>query len=112
MNAIQAAIDQVTQECGQAGFVFLDTFADSQNLPKTLRIHGAGHQQGDIAHSVGAVPPGLDSGVDLFVEIGHRARTDPSALQRFGVFFHPPHGNARQVHLDQRFLSLDGGNAQ
>ena len=66
----------------------LSSLAPSQmprNLPKTLRIDGAGHQQRDIADFVSPgplhhdaiemfafdalVPPRLDLGVDLLVEV-------------------------------------------
>ena len=50
------------------------------------------------------VPPGLDLGVDLLVEVRHRARAHPRAPQRLGDVLHPPDRNARQIHLDQRFL--------
>src|SRR5579862_1486974 len=50
------------------------------------------------------VPPGLDLGVDLLVEVRHGARAHSRAPQRFGDVFHPPHRNPRQIHLDQRFL--------
>src|SRR6476660_10500319 len=51
-----------------------------------------------------AVPPSLDLGVDLFVEVGHCARAHPRPPQSFGDVLHPTHRNARQVHLDQRLL--------
>ena len=44
-DALEAAIDQVPQKRRPARFIFLGAFADAQNLPKTLRIDGAGHQQ-------------------------------------------------------------------
>src|SRR5258708_32388675 len=50
------------------------------------------------------VPPSLDLGVDLFVEVGHCARAHPRPPQSFGDVLHPTHRNARQIHLDQRFL--------
>ena len=51
-----------------------------------------------------AVPPSLDLGVDLFVEVGHCARAHPRPPQSFGDVLHPTHRNARQIHLDQRLL--------
>ena len=48
--------------------------------------------------------PGFDLGVDLLVQVGHRARADPGAPQRFGDVLHPPDRNPGQVHLDQGFL--------
>ena len=51
-----------------------------------------------------AVPPSLDLGVDLLVEVRHRARAHPRAPQGFGDVLHALHRDARQIHLDQRFL--------
>src|SRR5215204_5677624 len=50
------------------------------------------------------VPPGLDLGVDLLVQVRHRARAHPRAPQRLGDVLDAAHRNARQIHLDQRFL--------
>src|SRR3954470_927076 len=99
-------------------------FADAQNLSKTFGIDGAGHKQRDVADLAGpgslhydaieikvrmltldaAVPPSLDFGVDLFVEVGHCTRAHPRPPQSFGDVLHPTHRNARQIHLDQRLL--------
>ena len=49
-----------------------------------------------------AVPPCLDLGGDLLVEVGHRARAHPRAPEYLGNVLHSPDRNARQVHLDQR----------
>ena len=43
--ALEATIDQVPQKRRLARFVFLGALADAQNLPKTLGIDGAGHQE-------------------------------------------------------------------
>src|SRR3954468_20053537 len=50
------------------------------------------------------VPPSFDLGVDLLVEVRNRARAHPRAPEGFGNVLHPPHRNARQIHLDQRLL--------
>jgi hypothetical protein len=50
------------------------------------------------------VPPGLDLGVDLLVQVRHRARADTGAPQRLGDILDPADRNARQVHLNQRLL--------
>ena len=50
------------------------------------------------------VPPGLDLGVDLLVEVGDRARAHPRAPERLGDVLDPPHRDAGEVHLDQRLL--------
>ena len=52
-HPFEATIDQVAQKGGPAGFVLLGTLADTQNLPKTFGIDGAGHQQRDIADLAG-----------------------------------------------------------
>jgi len=50
------------------------------------------------------VPPSLDLGVDLLVQVRHRARAHPGAPERLRDVLHPSDRNAGQVHLDQRFL--------
>jgi hypothetical protein len=45
LHAVEATIDQVAQECRPAGLVLLGALADAEDLPKTFRIDGAGHQQ-------------------------------------------------------------------
>jgi hypothetical protein len=47
------------------------------------------------------VPPGLDLGVDLLVEVRDRAWANPRAPEGFGDVLHPPNRNPRQIHLDQ-----------
>src|ERR1700729_589588 len=101
LHAVEAAVDEVAQECRPPGLVLLGALADAQNLPKTLRIDGAGHQQRDIADFASPgplhhdaieikvrmfafdapVPPRLDLGIDLLVEVRHRARAHPRAPQ-------------------------------
>jgi hypothetical protein len=50
------------------------------------------------------VPPRLDLGVDLLVEVRHRAWAHPRAPQGFSDVLHSAHRNPRQVHFDQGFL--------
>src|SRR6202051_1676958 len=50
------------------------------------------------------VPPSLNLGVDLLVQVGHRARAHTRAPERFRDIFHAPDRYPRQIHLDQRFL--------
>ena len=50
------------------------------------------------------VPPGLDLGVDLLVEVRDRAWAHPRAPERLGDVLHASNRNPRQIHLDQRFL--------
>ena len=107
-----------------ARLVLLGALADPQDLPVALGIHRARHQQRDIAHLARPgplhhdavqvqirvialdrpVPPRLDLGVDLLVEIGHRAGTDPRAPQGLGDVLDPPNRNPGQVHLNQGLL--------
>src|SRR6266567_8050343 len=91
---------------------------------KSFRVDRAGHQERDIANLAGPaalhhdaveikirmltfdppVPPGLDLGVDLLVEVRDRAWAYPRAPEGLGDVLHPPNRNPRQIHLDQRFL--------
>src|SRR6478609_2521065 len=124
LHAFEAAVDQMTQKCRPAGFVLLGALADPQDLAKPFRIDGRGHQQRNIANLAGPatlhhdpveieirmlaldppVPPGLDLGVDLLVQVRHRARADTGAPQRLRDVLDPADRNPRQIHLDQRFL--------
>ena len=52
----------------------------------------------------GPVPPGVDVGVDLLVQLAHGAGADPCAPQRLRDVLHPTDRHARQVHLDHRLL--------
>src|SRR6185436_15054507 len=51
-----------------------------------------------------SVPPRFDLGVDLLVEVGHRARAHPRAPQSFSDVLHASHRDSRQIHLDQCLL--------
>ena len=124
LHALEAAVDQMTQKRRPAGFVLLGALADPQDLAKSFRIDGRGHQQRNIADLAGPaalhddaveveirmlaldppVPPGLDLGVDLLVQVRHCARADTGAPQRLGDVLDPADRNPRQIHLDQRFL--------
>src|SRR6476620_3192310 len=110
LHAVEAAVDEVAQECRPPGLVLLGALADAQNLPKTLRIDGAGHQQRDIADFASPgplhhdaieikvrmfafdapVPPRLDLGIDLLLRfdtvlgltrVPHRASVMSSTLR-------------------------------
>src|SRR6202035_4344792 len=106
------------------GFVLLGALADPQDLAKPFRIDGRGHQQRNVADLAGPaalhdnaveveirmltldppVPPGLDLGVDLLVQVRHRTRADTSTPQRLGDVLDPADRNPSQIHLDQRLL--------
>src|SRR6476660_6706890 len=92
--------------------------------PSELTALANGHQQRDIADFASPgplhhdaieikvrmfafdapVPPRLDLGIDLLVEVRHRARAHPRAPQGFSDVLYSAHRNPRQVHLDQGFL--------
>ena len=96
LHALEAAVNQMTQKCRPAGFIFLGALAEAQDLAKAFRVDGRGHQQRNITDLAGPaalhhdpieikirmlaldppVPPSLDLGVDLLVQVRHRARAD------------------------------------
>jgi hypothetical protein len=118
------AIDQVTEESGPTRFIVLGPHANPQDLPETLGIDGTCHEQGDIANLArpaalhdnpievqigmlardGTVPPDIDLGVDLLVQVRDRGRAHPDPPKGFGDILHTPDRYTGQVHLDQRFL--------
>ena len=51
-----------------------------------------------------AMPPFFDLGVDLLVQVRHRARRHPRAPQRLGDVLDPAHRHPSQIHLDQSLL--------
>src|SRR3974377_358129 len=94
-----------------ARLVFLGALTDAQDLAKSFRIDRAGHQQADVTDLArpaalhdyaiqvkvrmlafdAPVPPGLDLGVDLLVQVRHRTRAHPRAPQRLRDVLYPPH---------------------
>ena len=111
LHPLEAAIDELSQKRRPARLVLLGALADAENLPKTLGIDGAGDQQRDIADLAGPaalhydaveikirmlafdapVPPSLDLGVNLLVEVRHRARAHPRAPEGLRNVLHSPH---------------------
>ncbi|GGI31287.1 hypothetical protein GCM10010987_63670 [Bradyrhizobium guangdongense] len=85
------------------------TFTDAEDPPESLGIDGRGHQQRHVANFTGpaalhhnaieieirmlvldpAIPPCLDLGIDLLVQVRHCARADPGAPQRLRDVFDP-----------------------
>ena len=92
LHAGQAAVLQMTQEASPALQILLLAFGDSENLSMTIGADADRHQHRDVSHFTGpaafehhavqkqirelafdrAVAPGLDVGVDLLVQAGHR----------------------------------------
>jgi len=107
------------EEADPAGLVLLHALGGSQNLTKTVLIHGDRHQlsapvaaQVDAVHIdiripstlQGAVAPILDVDVGFLVQLADGGRRDLAAPQCLRDVLHPAHGNACQVHFDQSFL--------
>ncbi len=136
--AVQAASAEPLKEADPAGLVLLHSLGSSQNLTKTILIYGDCHQNGyifilsspvaaqvDAVHVdvwiasalQGAVPPVLDVNVGFLVQLADGCGRDLAASQCLGDVLHMAHGNACQVHLDERCLHaalpaaipLDGG---
>ena len=114
----------MTQKCRPAGFVFLGTLAEARISRKpseltaeatsseTLRTSPATALHPDpveieirMLASIRRFPPGLDLGVDLLVQVRHRARADAGAPQRLRDVLPTRRTEipARYI-LDQRFL--------
>src|SRR5215831_6011769 len=90
-DAMEAAALEVLEERAPACLVLFGPFADTENLPITLAIHGDRHQQRHVANLARPtalehdavqvdvrvlaldqpVAPGLDGPVDLLVEVRH-----------------------------------------
>jgi hypothetical protein len=54
------------------------------------------------------VPPSLDLGVDLLVEVRHRARAHPRAPERFRDVLHPPDRNETPA----RYISISASSTE
>ncbi len=99
LHTAQTPVNQMAQKVRPAGLVFLGALANAKDLPVTFGIHRTGHQQRDIPDFSGprplhhdpiqvkigmlafdrTVPPFLDLGIDLLVQIGNRTGTDTRA---------------------------------
>ena len=125
LYAVQATSTKPLEEADPAGFVLFHPLGGSQNLTKTVLIHGDCHQnsyifvlsapvaaQVDAVHIdiriapalQGAVPPVLDVNVGFLVQLADGGGRDLAAPQCLRDVLHPAHGNARQVHLDEGLL--------
>ena len=124
LYAVQAASTKPLEETDPAGLVLLHALGGTQNLTKTVLIHGNCHQnchifvlsapvaaQVDTVHvdiriapaPQRAVAPVLDVNVGFLVQLADGGGRD-LAPQCLGDVLHPAHGNARQIHLDEGLL--------
>ena len=113
------------EEADPAGLVLFHALGGTQNLTKTVLVHGDRHQnrhifilsapvaaQVDTVHIniripstlQGAVAPILNVDVGFLVQLADGGRRDLAAPQCLRDVLHPAHGNACQVHLDEGFL--------
>ena len=125
LYAVQAASTKPLEETDPAGLVLLHALGGTQNLTKTVLIHGNCHQnchifvlsapvaaQVDTVHvdiriapaPQRAVAPVLDVNVGFLVQLADGGGRDLAAPQCLGDVLHPAHGNARQIHLDEGLL--------
>ena len=88
-HALEAALDEVAEDGGPTRFIILGPLTIPQDLPETFGSNGTRHEQGDIAYLVrsaalhynavevqigmlardGTVPPDIDLGVNLLVQV-------------------------------------------
>jgi site-specific DNA recombinase len=128
-DAPQAPRPELPQGGQPAGRVLLAPLHDPEHLPVPVGVDAHGHQDGDVADLAaprplqpdaveedvgvlalqGPVAPRLDAGVDLLVQLADGARGHFRAPQGLRDILDAAHGDAGQVHLDQRLL--DGGLA-
>ena len=125
LHAVQAASAEPLEEADPAGLVLLHALSGTQNLAKTVLIHGDCHQNSNIfvlsapvAAQVdavhvdiripptlqGTIPPILDVDVGFLVQLADGGGRDLAAPQCLRDVLHPAHGNACQVHLDEGLL--------
>ena len=125
LYAVQAAPTEPLEEADPTGLVLLHALGSAQNLTKTVLVHGNRHQnrhvfilsapvaaQVDTAHVdirivpslQGAVAPVLDVNVGFLIQFADGSGRDLAAPQCLGDVLHPAHGDARQIHLDERLL--------
>ena len=125
LYAVQAASAEPLEETDPAGLVLFHAFGGPQNLAKTILVHGDRHQnsyifvlsapvaaQVDAVHVdirippalQGAVSPVLDVDVGFLVQFADGGGRNLAAPQGLRDVLHTAHGNARQIHLDERLL--------
>ena len=109
----------------QLALSLFHSLSGTQNLTKTVLIHGDRHQnchifvlsapvaaQVDAVHIdiriapalQGAVSPVLDVNVGFLVQLADGGGRDLAAPQSLGDVLHTAHGDTRQVHLDEGLL--------
>src|SRR5262249_8749506 len=128
-DALEATVLEMAEEALPACLVLLRSLGNAQDVTIPVAVHTDRDQdrhvtdlaapaalERDAVHVDVAVflldrslPPLLDPGVDLLIELADRAGTDLGAPQRFGDVLDATHGGARQVHPDQPLP--DGGFA-
>ena len=86
LHALEAALDQVMQKRRPAGLVLFGALADAQNLPKTLRIDGTGHQERNIANLAGPSPLHHDA---VEIQIRMLALSHSSGIRAYEPVRHP-----------------------
>ncbi len=125
LHAVQTAPTEPLEEADPTGLVLLHAFGGTQNLAKTVLVHGNCHQnshifvlsapvaaQVDAVHVdiripsalQRAVAPVLDVDVGFLVQLADGGGRNLAAPQRLGDVLHTAHGDTRQVHLDEGFL--------
>ena len=125
IHAVQAASAEPLEEADPASLVLLHSLGSFQNLTETILIHGNCHQNGyifvlsapvaaqvDAVHVdvwiapalQGAVAPVLDVDVGFLVQLADGGGRDLAVSQCLGDVLHTAHGNACQVHFDERLL--------
>ena len=125
LHAVQAASVEPLEEADPTGLVLFHALGGTQNLTKTVLIHGNCHQnchifvlsapvaaQVDAVHVdvwivaalQGAVAPVLDVNVGFLVQFADGSGRHLAAPQCLRDVLHPAHGDTRQVHLDEGLL--------
>lgn len=125
LHAVQTAAAEPLEEADPAGLDLLHSLGSSQNLTKTILIHGDCHQNGyifvlsapvaaqvDAVHIdiripstlQGAVASVLDVDIGFLVQLADGSGRNLAAPQGLGDVLHTAHGNACQVHLDEGLL--------
>ena len=125
LYTVQAASTEPLEEADPTGLVLLHALGGSQNLTKTVLIHGDRHQNSNIfvlsapvaaqvdavhvdvwivAALQGAVPPVLDVNVGFLVQLTDGSGRNLAAPQCLRDVLHTAHGDACQIHLNEGFL--------
>ena len=125
LYTVQAASTEPLEEADPTGLVLFHALGGTQNLTKTILIHGNCHQnchifvlsapvaaQVDTVHvdiriapaPQRAVAPVLDVNVGFLVQLADGGGRDLAAPQCLGDVLHTAHGDTCQIHLNESFL--------